>query len=112
MFSNLPFLSFFVGLLLGFSQLLTRVVFTNKISTQSLIYGIIVILLYLIAGISWIKILKSPTSISFSYSVVILGVFSSFIINKIQGTYENNFDLVKDLIGILLIFCGSYLVGK
>lgn len=103
---------FITGLMLGIAQCTSRLLLVNNSLSAGFLLGGITATLYLLAVIQWIEVLKSPTSLSSAYAVVVLGVFTGILIINLLGRQENSNISVRDIAGIILISAGSALIKR
>ena len=103
-------LPFITGLMLGIAQCTSRLFLLKKNLAEGFLLGGITATLYLIAIVQWSKVLKSQASISSSYAIVVLGVFSGILIINSLKIQEGGNISAQDIIGIALIATGSALI--
>ena len=103
-------LPFITGLMLGIAQYTSRLFLLKRNLAEGFLFGGITATLYLIAIVQWSKILKSQASISSSYAIVVLGVFSGMLIINSLKIQEGGDISAQDIIGFALIAAGSALI--
>ena len=109
----IPFmLSLATGLTLGIAQYTSRLLLVNRSMSESLLLGGTTIILYLVAVVQWIRVLKSPLSLSGAYALVVLGTFIGLTATSYFGPQKNTNISIQDITGIILIAAGSALVRR
>ena len=103
-------LPFFTGLMLGIAQCTSRLFLLHKSISEGFLLAGITATLYLLPVIEWIKVLKSPATLSSAYAIVVLGVFTGILLTKLINSHESPSISIQDIGGILLIFIGSMLI--
>ncbi len=102
------FLALLAGMIIGIGQILTRYIWAG--SSKPLFVIPIVIVLYFCSGIIWIKLLKLGNNLPMLYGILILGSFLSVIIGNQVLISKKVIIYGKDVIAILLISTGCYLL--
>ena len=100
------------GLMLGVAQCTSRLLLVNRSLSEGLLLGAVTATLYILAVVQWIKVLKSPLSISGAYAIVVLGVFIGILLVNHFGNQKNTSISIQDITGIILIAAGSALVRR
>ena len=109
----LPFvLELSTGLLLGVAQCTSRLFLQNKSSIEVFLLGGMTATIYLLAITLWIKVLKSSSSLSGAYALVVLGVFTAILMMNLLNLSESSEISMQDILGIILIVFGCTLVKR
>ena len=87
---NIFIMPLITGIILGVAQTTSRSFLLRKSLQEGFILGGITGVLYLVAIIQWIKVLKTPASLSGSYAVVVLGVFTGILTMSFLKFQENS----------------------
>lgn len=98
--------------MLGVAQCTSRLFLLNKSLPGSFLLGGVTAALYLLAIIQWIRVLKSMTSLTSAYAIVVLGVFAGIFFMKFLKLGGTSNISAQDLTGILLIAAGSALIKR
>ena len=109
---NTFILPLITGIILGVAQTTSRSFLLRKSLLEGFVLGGVTGVLYIVAIIQWIQVLKTPASLSGSYAVVVLGVFTGILTMSLLKSQNNYLISSQEILGILLIFLGSLLIKR
>lgn len=105
-------LPLFIGQMLGAAQCTSRLFLLNKSLFETLIFGGLTGILYLMAIPLWIIVLKSTSSISGAYAFLVLGAFTAIFIMNLSGLPGTTRVSIQDVVGIILMVIGSSIMKR